>query len=133
MFEEDGYRAGKNITRRQVWNNYPNGTAPWREWDSDLYLNQFKWFKLPVPAWVMEDVNADARYLIPKDTGGGRNTASGGTKVIENTPAKGFEEKPVVSNPIVVILLFMVAVAAFCWRRSEEEMDAEDERYGGRP
>lgn len=64
LFEENLVN-GLNITCRQVWNQYPNGPAPWTEWRPDLNLNTYSLFKLPVPGWQTETVVADAGHLIP--------------------------------------------------------------------
>ncbi len=159
LFEQDDYYNGQNITRKQVWNNYPNDPAPWTMWShptakintlsllrtlagpenweqASLRLNDYKWFKLPVPEFGQGAVEADARHLIPKEGGnnGGTGTGNatvgtGGSKVINPETPGGYEEEE--EPPIIfvsVILLFMLAVAAFCFVRGSDEADAGDEK-----
>ncbi|MBZ3936206.1 GLUG motif-containing protein [Methanimicrococcus blatticola] len=107
LFEENDYKNGKNITRRQVWNNYPNEPAPWTTWShpkenidtietfslfrtfaaldnweqTSKRLNDFSLFKLPVPEFGQGTVEADARHLIPKDDGGNNGNGEGNATI----------------------------------------------------
>ncbi|WNY29187.1 hypothetical protein MmiEs2_14100 [Methanimicrococcus stummii] len=86
--------------------------------------------------------------------GGGGGGSSGGTTVITNSepepetmtpeippemppedsggsnePEEGYENGAM--GQAIIVLLFMVAVAVFCYRKSVEELDAADEQYSG--
>lgn len=134
LFQEDTFLNGKNITRRQVWNNYPNPPAPWTDWDRELRLNSYRLFKLPVPELNQGTVIADASHLMysdPGDGGSGTGNATigtGGSKVIHPEIPGGYEEEEPLIASVSVILLFMLAVAAFCFVRGSDEADSIDEK-----
>lgn len=134
-------RNGEDISSFDVWNSYPENELG--RWDTACWgeqcwrLHDYTDFRLPVFQWQTADFEADASHLnytlpeepeepeepTPPKPGGGnykktRNNSSNETPYM--TPDMP-PEKPstisVIAGPALIVLLFMVAIAVFSYRR----------------
>lgn len=138
------------LVSARLWSTYPEGHEVWNSWDGENWtVNEYDLYLLPSPAWEQDRFVADARHLIPRDTDPEicdpeenttnvtNNTSSGGgsgqRRVSSDTDYRGsgnlspgtvpvFPEAPgvPVARPMVIVLLFMVAIACFAFIIKEE-------------
>ncbi len=113
---------GKNITSVQVWNK-----MNWLSADgSGLRMNDFWDFMLPVFDWQDGQFQADASHLRPRFPSGSGGGTGNGTAVDTSHPGadaeeddSGFEGAPPAAA-VTAVLLFMIAVACWCYRNFDE-------------
>ncbi len=130
---------GADTSSFDVWNSYPENelgrwdTVCWGE--SCWKLHDYTDFRLPVFQWQDAEFQADASHLnytlpeesseneTPKTSNGGSKRISviePGREVRESYDAEKEQVLP-IAGPAVIILLFMVAIAAFSYRRHSEK------------
>ena len=132
----------EEITSIDVWNTYPS--ALWTDLGfttTDWVLNSYGKFLLPVHIWFVDagpdaPVIADATHLIPRSVGGGGGGSGTGNATVVDpitpepprppiTPEPPEPpEPPVTPEPpeaaAIIILLFVIGIAAFTYRKVEE-------------
>ncbi len=131
LFSENDIYTGTVITSRDVWDSYPGSV--WENWPVQN-KNTFKWFKLPVPDWQIEEITADARHLIPADpeeksspnpgSNNNNNKVSSGGSTAEK-PSSPSETVPGFTAPVsvTVILFFAIAIACFAFNVNRENKE----------